>query len=158
MNEPRFPVIVFDGTLISGVPRLAEMSWATRSAHQSGYFENLLIVDSDGFEFEVDEVTLVSPKNVVRTVLEFLGISCVNVNLNFRKSNSVPLSLDAVRGRVLNSMFSPESHWDSIIGFEDVISEVRSCRSILEVNELLAKYSWGDGYFNSLGIYRVGRR
>jgi hypothetical protein len=131
----RFPALTSSQGLIHVINSLEAISQCTRLGFKSGYFKNLLLIDSSGNRFQI-----VGAKKV-RTVFNFnfgelLGLVTGNPRWQVDPifaPGSTRISLAEVKNLIADSFEREKGSWEEMSDFEEFEKKIEQAESLDQV-------------------------
>ena len=105
---------------------------------QKGYFDGMVLLDSNGKQYKVNRVIAASPLNSIWCwPLEFLTYSSRLLKADLDIEQVSQLSIDEFKKLVIKTVNEQKHHWESGLGVKAISRDVDAATSIEDVIRVL---------------------
>jgi hypothetical protein len=139
----KFPALWFSESLVEVVDSLSGLTECTRLGFKSGFYKDLVLIDSNSNKFQVVDA------QKVRTVMKFkfrelLGLVTGNprwqIQLIFAPGTT-KISLDELKSLISNSFKKEKYLWEEMSDFEELQEEVLQASSLDQILAIFKKFN-----------------
>ena len=110
-SDLRFPVLCFSGKLMVAAHRESELSQGTTKAIQDGYFDEVMVVDSEGKRIRLRGAKAVGSLAPLAVLRRLIGLP---VRLEFLAMETLPpISLSELRDLIVERLGKAPGFWST---------------------------------------------
>lgn len=137
-KRPQYPVLAFSQGLVDSESSEEALTTCSSIALKHGYYRGMIIIDSAGRCFFVENATKLHGVGPFRGYNIFLN-QTIRVALVFDEHRTEQMKTADVRAKVLDRM-GPNSDWATRGDYEELTMRVRDAMTVREMIDLLAHW------------------
>ena len=139
ISDISFPIVAFiKGNTIYFARNEEEITTCNKSSFTSGFFNNLYIVDSAGFSYEVKEARRVGTVGIFWGYNIFLNQK-LKVDLILKNKSNNPVDLNSFKEHIINSFTKDEYFWNSDGDLKERIDFLKNSTSFMQIIKNLSE-------------------
>ena len=146
ISDISFPIVAFiKGNTIYFARNEEEITTCNKSSFTSGFFNNLYIVDSAGFSYEVQEAIRVGTIGIFWGYNIFLNQK-LKVKLVFKNKSNDPIDLSSFKEHIIDNFTKDQYFWNSDGDLKKRIDFVKNSNSFTQIIKHLS-----DDFYKKIG-------